>query len=142
MSYATQADLVPRRLTQSSWCELTNDAGGNTVDATNVTNILTEASALVDSYCVNRYTIPLQPSEQVKGLVLDIAVYKLFQRRRRMPQEVNDAYAATIKFLQDVSTEKAGLDQPTGALPQTLERNRGRRRKDERFSDDNLKGFV
>jgi phage gp36-like protein len=73
--------------------------------------------------------IPLQPSEQVKGLVLDIAVYKLFQRRRRMPQEVNDAYAAAIKFLQDVSTEKAGLDQPTGRCSRPRARNRGQRRK-------------
>jgi phage gp36-like protein len=56
LGYAVQADLVPRRLTQQELVQLTNDSGENTVDAANVTAILTEASAVVDSYCRERYT--------------------------------------------------------------------------------------
>src|SRR4051812_38800472 len=102
MSYAVQADLVPRRLTQQELVQLTNDSGENTVDATNVAAILTEASAVVDSYCRERYTLPLQSSEQVKGLTLDIGVYKLFLRRRRVTADIEKAYENAIAFLRDV----------------------------------------
>jgi phage gp36-like protein len=142
LGYAVQADLVPRRLTQIELVELTNDAGGNDVVAGVVTDVLTEASGVVDSYCRQRYTIPLQPSEMVKGLTLDITVYKLFQRRRRETEATKDAYTLAIKFLQDVSAGKASLDQPVGASAQSGSGNVMSTEIDEKFSDDNLTGFI
>jgi phage gp36-like protein len=142
MSYALQADLVPRRLTQQELVELTNDAGENTVDATNVATILTESSAVVDSYCRERYTVPLQSSEQVKGLTLDIAVYKLFLRRRRVVDAIENAYKNAIAFLKDVAAGKASLDQPVGATPQSGSGNVVATEVEEKFSDDNLGGFI
>lgn len=142
MAYAVQADLVPRRLTQQELVQLTNDTGENTVDAANVTAILTEASAVVDSYCRERYTIPLQSSEQVKGLTLDIGVYKLFLRRRRVTADIEKAYENAIAFLRDVAAGKAGLDQPVGAPAQSGSGNVVATEIEEKFSDDNLEGFI
>jgi phage gp36-like protein len=134
LGYAVQADLVPRRLTQQELVQLTNDSGENTVDAANVTAILTEASAVVDSYCRERYTLPLQSSEQVKGLTLDIGVYKLFLRRRRVTADIEKAYENAIAFLRDVAAGKAGLDQPVGATPQSGSGNVVATDVEEKFS--------
>lgn len=142
MAYATQADLVPRRLANQELIELTNDAGGTIVVDSVVTGILTEASAKVDSYCGQRYTIPLQTSEQVKGLTLDIAVHLLFQRRRRQPEEVVRAYDNAIAFLRDVAAGRASLDQPTGATPQAGSGDVKKTEVEEKFSDTNLQGYV
>lgn len=142
MAYATQADLVPRRLTSQELVELTNDAGGATVDETTVANILAEASGTVDSYCRLRYTVPLQNSEQVKALTLDIALYHLFLRRRRIPEEIRLAYDNAIAFLKDVAAGRAGLDQPTGAAAQASGGEVKKTEVEEKFSDDNLDGYT
>lgn len=111
MAYIVQADIVPRRLTSQELIELTDDAKTGEVDATLVTDICAEASGVVDSYCRGRYVLPLTVSEQVKGLALDIAVYKLFGRRRRENKKVEDAHTDAIKFLKDVADGRASLDQ-------------------------------
>ena len=142
MAYATQADLVPRRLTNQELVELTNDAGGATVDETVVSNILAEASGTVDSYCRLRYTVPLQNSEEVKALTLDIALYRLFLRRRRVPEEIKLAYDNAIAFLKDVAAGRAGLDQPTGAAAQSSGGEVKETEIEEKFSDTNLDGYT
>jgi phage gp36-like protein len=143
MAYATQDDLVPRRLTEQTLGQLTDDSGKDTINADVVTQVLTEASATVDSYVRLRYAVPLQPSEQIKGLTLDIAVYLLYSRRDRISVAVQTRYDNAIQFLRDVGAGKAGLDQPTGAADQTsggpVVTNQN---KCEKFSDHNLRDFV
>ncbi len=113
MAYAAQADLVPARLSQQELIELTDDANEGIVNATVVTAILDRASSVLDSYARGRHDLPLIVSEQVKGLTLDIAVFFLFERRRRVQEEVAASYDRAISFLRDVSNGKASLDQPT-----------------------------
>lgn len=142
MAYATQDDLSPRRLTQRELAALTSDDDSSEPNADVVSQILTEASGMIDSYCRLRYAIPLQASEQIKGICLDIALYSLFSRRRRVDKDTGDRYAAAVQFLRDVSTGKAALDQPASAAPQTSGGPTLPTDEDERFSDDNLKGFA
>ena len=143
MAYATQSDLVPRRLTELVLGQLTDDSGQDVIDADVVTQVLTEASATVDSYVRLRYAVPLQPSEQIKGLTLDIAVYLLYSRRDRVSDSVQKRHDDAIQFLRDVGAGKAGLDQPVDASPQAsggpvvTDQN-----KCEKFSDFNLRDFV
>jgi phage gp36-like protein len=143
MPYATQDDLVPRRLTLAALGQLTDDSGQDVINADVVTQVLTEASAAVDSYVRLRYTVPLQPSEQIKGITLDIAVYMLYSRRDRISDSVQKRYDDAIQFLRDVGAGKAGLDQPTGAVEQAsggpVVTNKN---KCEKFSDHNLRDFV
>jgi phage gp36-like protein len=141
---------MPRRLSSADLAQLTDDNAGIAANDDVIADVLTESSAMVDSYCRLRYSVPLQSSEQVKGLTLDIAVYKLFARRRRMPDEVSAAYAAAIAFLKDVSAGKAGLDQPLNATAQSgagavLTADKDSALASELvkvFTDDNLKGFA
>ncbi len=146
MAYATQSDLVPLRMTVKDLTEMTDDDNTGEINAAVVLAALEEASGRVDSYCRARYRTPLQTSNDVVGLTLDIAVYLLFSRRREtnMGETVKDRFDQAIAFLKDISNVRASLDQPVGETPQT---SRGgpeisRKDRDLRFSDRNLEGFV
>jgi phage gp36-like protein len=115
---------------------------GSEVNAQVVTDVLTEASGKIDSYCRMRYSVPLQASEQIKGLTLDIAEYLLFARKRRVPDDVRQRYDDAIAFLKDVSAGRAALDQPATATQQSGGGPVVTTQVAEKFSDDNLKGFV
>ena len=142
MSYATQADLSPRRISGSELIALTDDTNSGVVNAQVVTDVLTEASGLIDSYCRARYKVPLQQSDQIKGVCLSVAEYFLYLRRKRVSPDVRQAYEDAVSFLKDVSTGKAALDQPATATPQSGGGAVQTTQVTERFSDDNLAGFV
>ena len=153
MAYATQGDLVPLRLSQKDVTELTVDVpSGNpetdaTTTATIVSAALEEASGKVDSYCRARYVTPLQQSDDVTAITLDIAVYLLFSRRRttKVSETVQQRYDQAIAFLRDISMAKASLDQPAAAQvpqgsvagPQISERD-----KHLPFSKKNTEGYF
>jgi len=142
LAYATQNDLSPRRISAAELLQLTDDTNSGVVNAQLVTDILDESSALIDSYVGQRYTVPLQPSSQVKGLCLTLGEYYLYLRRKRMKEDVRQSYEDALSFLRDVSSGKARLDQPSAALPQTGSGEVLTTKKDEKFSDTNLSGFV
>jgi phage gp36-like protein len=142
LPYAVQADLTPRRLTAAELGQLTDDVRGTEINAQVVTDILTEASGKIDSYCRMRYNVPLQPSEQVKGLTLDIAEFLLFSRRRRVTDDVRQRYDDAIGFLKDVSAGRAALDQAATAIAQSGGGPVVVTQVEEKFSDDNLEGFI
>jgi phage gp36-like protein len=147
MPYATQDDLVPLRLTQKDLIELTDDDDTGEVNADIVSAALEEASGRVESYCRARYVTPLQQSDDVKALTLDIGVYLLFSRRRetRISDTVQERFNQAIAFLKDISNAKASLDQPASAVvPQASLAGPELSRKDYhlRFSDRNIEGFV
>lgn len=145
MPYATIDDLVPLRLTQKDLIELTDDVGdADEVNTSIVDAALREASGRVDSYCRQRYVTPLQASEDVKALTLDITVYLLFSRRRQtgVSETVQTRFDQAIAFLKDISSGKASLDQATNAqAPQSSSGEAVVTRKPERFSDHNLSGY-
>ena len=108
---------------------------------------LEEASGRVDSYCRARYVTPLQQSDDVKSLTLDIAQYLLFSRRRetRISDTVQQRFDQAIAFLKDISTAGASLDQPASvATPQGSMAGPEISKKDSHltFSEKNLEGFV
>lgn len=145
MAYATQDDLVPLRLTQKDLVELTDDAFTGEVNSDVVNAALEEASGRVESYCRQRYVTPLQQSDDVKALVLDITLYLLFSRRRetRVSDTVQQRFDQAIGFLKDISAGKASLDQPVTAQQAQLGSGEAViTRKPERFSDRNLDGYT
>jgi phage gp36-like protein len=142
MPYAVKADLVPRRITNQEVIELTDDANSGASVDTIITDIILESSGMVDSYCRMRYITPLQASEQIKGLTLDIAEFLLFSRRRRMPETVKYNYESAIAFLQNVAAGKASLDQPSTAQPQVGGGPSVSTQKVSVFNEDRLKGYT
>jgi phage gp36-like protein len=153
MAYATQAQLCPLRLSQKDLTELTVDvpSGDPATDAATTASIVTaaleEASGRVDSYCRARYVTPLQPSEDVVSLTLDIAVYLLFSRRRtqRVTETVQTRFDQAIAFLKDIGAARASLDQPvtqTTAQASLAGPQISCRDQHLRFREDHLKGFI
>lgn len=159
MAYATLADLVPLRLTQKDANELCIDSvpgqppvipgseQGNAIVATITSAALEEASGKVNSYCRGRYQTPLQASDDVKGLTLDIAVWLLFSRRRqiKISEAVQSRYDAAIQFLRDIGASRVSLDQPAAAQAQQTATGGpeiSERDCDLRFRDCNIEGFI
>jgi phage gp36-like protein len=146
VAYATQADLVPLRMTAKDLTELTDDDNTGTINASLVSAVLEEASGRVESYCRNRYATPLQASDDVQSLTLDIAVYLLFSRRREtnVGETVKTRFDQAIAFLKDIASSKASLDQPISDQPQTSMGGPQISAKDRHlaFSDRNIEGFV
>jgi phage gp36-like protein len=147
MAYATQSDLVPLRMTVKDLTELTDDTKSGEINAAIVNAALEEASGRVDSYCRGRYITPLQPSDDVTSLTLDIAVYILFSRRRetRLTDTVQSRFDQAMAFLKDISNAKASLDQPASQpTPQSSAAGPQISRKDHElvFKDRNIEGFV
>lgn len=140
-TYAQIADF-DRRLTTKEKTELTDDTNSNLVDDAKLTGVLEEASGTIESYCRERYKLPLAASEQLEALCLDMAVYKLFLRRRKMPEAIRVAYEDAIAFLKDVAAGKAGLDQQATSTEQSGSGAVEATQVEEKFSDDNLSGYV
>ena len=153
MAYAVQSDLVPLRVTQKDLTELTVDvpSGNAGADAEATASIvsaaLEEASGRVDSYCRARYATPLQVSDDVKSLTLDITLYLLFTRRRetRASDTVQQRFEQAMAFLKDISAARASLDQPaSAAAPQTSLAGPAISDYDRRlvFREEHIEGFV
>ena len=140
MPYATQADLL-NQITQTELVQLTDDTGAGSVDSAKVDAALNAASATIDAYAGARYTLPLQSSEKVKQLAVDLAIYELEKRRRRLRDATLAARDAALSFLRALAARRAVLDQPSGAPAQQTEADVKKTDQERVFSDENLEGF-
>jgi phage gp36-like protein len=137
MSYITQIELEDY-ITERELIQLTDDAKLGVVDAEKVAAAIAAACADIDSYAGTKYALPLAASEKVKSLARDIAIWNLEKRRRKIRPDTQTAYDVAMKFLIDLSTGKAKLDQPTGEPAQASESNVLTTSKEEVFGDDDL----
>jgi phage gp36-like protein len=151
LAYAAQSDLIPQRITAKEAVQLTDDTNTGQINDAIVANALNEASGTIDSFCRNRYATPLQASEMVTRLCLDIAAWTLFSRRRsaKIAETVDMRYQEAMKMLKAIAAGTAQLDQPTGDPPQTscagpviASRRQIPDDRDLRFRDEELKGFI
>ncbi|MGO9641312.1 MAG: gp436 family protein [Candidatus Acidiferrales bacterium] len=142
MAYADDSDLG-MRLTQQKLLDLTDLENTGSIDSDVAEAALNAASSIIDSYCGGRYALPLQPSDQVVDICLDLAIFKLYVGRQRpIPETVKDAHTVAMKFLIDVSTGKASLDQATVAQVSELNTaTRDHHSDPEVFDSRKLKAF-
>ncbi len=86
-----------------------------------VSGALDQASAEIDGYLSARYSLPLPTAPRVlERPCVDIAVYILAHSHTRLTTTIEDRYKQAVRFLELLSTGKAGLgvDEPaveTGA---------------------------
>lgn len=116
MTYATQQDLEDRFGSQEI-VELTNRAGGATIDTDVVSEALDDADATINGYLSTRYSLPLSPvPSNLVRFAADIARY--FLHEDRATEGVKARYDAAIAWLKDVATGKAGLGtDASGSAP-------------------------
>ncbi len=143
MAYITVDDLK-KGMPEAELIQLTDDekAGSLTAAAlARITEAISSAGADIDSYAGTRYATPLQTSQKVKDLALDLTKWRLEKRRSKIREDTQRAFEAAVAFLKDVAAGRAKLDQPVGAAPQSDAQQVQTTEVEGPFSDENLDGF-
>jgi phage gp36-like protein len=147
MTYITLHD-IGSRVDQDKLIQLTDDDGievkSDVVDA-----IIADAEGTVESFLRTRYTLPVPVTAKVRSLCLDIAVFKLVERRAVSKEgifEVKEkAHDKAIKFLQSVQKGEAALDVPateeTRSNPKSSDEVLRGASRESAFSDEKMRGF-
>lgn len=114
MSYCGQTDIL-NQIDATLLLQLTDDAGVGAIDADIVTRAIEDADATIDSYCQDRYAIPLSPvPPKIRQISVDIAIYNLYSRREDVVPDIRkEKNQAAIKFLERVSDGKIQLGVAT-----------------------------
>jgi phage gp36-like protein len=119
MPYMTTTDLETRVGTQQA-AELTTESG-STPDATIMGETVDAALGEVDGYLARRYAVPVdlvaypQVAGILKGVSLDIAVYRLHTRRQPAPEGIQMSRDKAIEWLLRVS--RGDILLPAAAVP-------------------------
>lgn len=116
MPYATQQDLV-HRFGMDELVELTNRAGGGTLDEVVVDKALKDADDAMNAYLASRYALPLAV---VPGILTrfacDIARHFLYEDKPT--EQVQRRYEDALAWLKDVASGKASIGvDAAGAAP-------------------------
>lgn len=118
MSYITQADLE-NELGLDKLIEMTDDDGSGEIGVGRVQKAISYAVGTFDSFARTRYSIPVQLTEQVKAVCLDLAVFHLYKARATDASRegrygvVKDAHDIQLRWLEKLSMGKVALDVPT-----------------------------
>jgi phage gp36-like protein len=142
MSYILPSDLESGGLSNAQLIQLTDDAKTGQVDTDKVTKAIEDAEAEVNGYLAKRYTVPIGAPipNLVQKLSTDIAVWNLYRRRQRAPENVRQAYEDAIKTLSKIADGTIVLDVAVAPPAATL--TGGEVFGPERiFTRDTLKGF-
>ncbi|MGJ5203635.1 gp436 family protein [Bradyrhizobium sp. HKCCYLR20261] len=142
MSYAAQSDLVARYGSEML-IELTDraDPPAGTIDASVVTQALTDADAVINGYLLGRYTLPLATTPPLlKDLAVPIAVYKL--HRDTVSEKVRLDYQDALKMLSQIAAGAvrltvAGIEPAASGASGVRTTDRARP-----LTPENLKGFI
>ena len=142
MAYSTQVDLL-NQVTETELIQLTDDAGSGAIDAVKVTRAIADADALIDSYAIGKYDLPLVITDRVRALSVNLAIYELEKRRRRIREDTRQAYEDAMAFLKDVAAGKASLAGQVGGVATQQGTSQDVKVPDDKgvFSDENLEDF-
>jgi phage gp36-like protein len=118
MSYATQADLVAR-FSEGTIADLSDRENAGAIDGVRVDQALSDASARIDGFLADRYTLPLAtvPAALVP-ICCDMARYLLAD----IPtDQMKDRWDDALAWLGKVAEGKygLGLDSTSQEIPAT-----------------------
>lgn len=111
MGYCTAADITAV-IPNEKLIDLTNDSGGETVDADKITDAISYVDNIIDGYLRGRYDLPLASTpDELKYIAVDFVVYRLYSRRMYtdVPENVNLRYKEIIRYLIDIQKGKFSL---------------------------------
>lgn len=104
MPYCTIED-IKGCIPESNIVQLTDDEGLGIVNQARVDKAIAIADSIIDGYLRGRYTLPLSAvPEIIKTIAIDIAVYKLYERRLEleMPETMSARYKNAVKILEQI----------------------------------------
>jgi phage gp36-like protein len=103
MPYSTLDDLKDQ-VPEDELIQLTDDEELGQVDQAVAAKAIADADAEIDSYCGTRYDVPFTAVPPIiRKLSVDMAIYNLYARRRRVPDDRKERYDGAVRFLRDVS---------------------------------------
>lgn len=115
MAYIVQADLL-EQISNAQLIQLTDDLKTGAVDTDKVTRAITSGDAEIDGYVATRHSVPLAAPvpNLIKSLAVTIAIYNLYRRRQRAPEDVRTAYEDAVKKLEGIARGliTLGIDPP------------------------------
>lgn len=120
--YCTQADIL-KRIDENTLLGLTAENPGDTeIDTAKVSEAITDADNIINSYAAKRYTVPFATVPgYIKTLSVDIAVYNLYTLKPttfEADSSVKDRYDNAIKFLKLLADGKVtigDIPEPTAS---------------------------
>ena len=96
MSYAVQSDIVDR-FGEELLYQIADRDRDQQLETAAIELALADASAEVDTYLSQRYTVPLDPTPRVVvRLAVDIAVYRLAQKAQAYTEEIRQRYELSL----------------------------------------------
>lgn len=141
MSYCLQTDIL-NQIDSTVLLQLTDDAGAGVIDADKVTRAIADADATIDSYCQDRYTIPLSPvPAKIRQVSVDISIYNLYSRREDVVPDIRkERNQAAIRFLEKVADGKIQLGVAT-LTPTNTDNSVSVSGNTRLFTRDKMSGF-
>lgn len=108
--YATLQHLI-YAFGEAELVQLTDREAAGDYDAVVINRALADADELINSYLIERYTLPLPATPQVViARACDIARFRLY--KDAPSEEVRKRYEEAVTWLRDVVAGKAGLGFP------------------------------
>jgi phage gp36-like protein len=145
MAYSTIADVKIAAGGERALRELSDVDSSNAVNNAAVESAIVEADALIDSYLLARYAVPLSTTPPViNHLSRAIAVWVLKGRRRNLlTEQDSELHAAHLVQLEALATGKATLGvYPEPTKSELLRYEASDRPNDKAISREALKGFC
>jgi len=147
-------DDIKKLLPEEIIIELTDDETlkpaaidpGNSAHAKIIGRIdeaIATADAEIGGYCAGRYSVPFDPVPPVvKGLSVEIAIYRLYQRRT-VPERIGKTYDKAVARLKDISKGlmTLGVATPPAAAATGDGVGVNCTAEDRIFTRDTMKGF-
>jgi phage gp36-like protein len=114
MAYSVKAD-IEKVYPAQDLIDLTDDEGDQSKVTERITQAITDADALMDSYFRAQHTVPIPVvGDEVKNCSVILAYVNLVLRRKTLDD--NDGlyklYKTKIKWLEDVSAGKVHISDP------------------------------
>lgn len=142
MAYIVYADLT-ESLSEAQLLQLADDEKTGAQVTDRVTRVIISAEGIINGYLQSRYVVPVTGTipDIMQKWAVDIAKYFLYQRRR-VPEDVRQAYEDAMAMLRDVSTGKMGLGIEPAPTGSTLFSGGGAVYTEERiFTRDSLASY-
>ncbi len=118
MGYCSVAEVVSTYGAEKMR-QLTDDAAAGVYDPVLIQAEIDNGQEEIDSYCRTRYgdSMPFTTTPgPLKAINIDIAGYRIYKRRGRIPEEISTAYQTAVKKLENIAKGVIDLGLSTGAV--------------------------
>lgn len=115
MAYCTQTDLI-NAITEATLIQLTDDTDAGSVNATYVTDAITRADSIINSYLRAQHDVPLSTTpDLINQISVDLSLYLLYKRRRDtfasdLDEGMELRYKQSLSLLKDINSQKIFID--------------------------------